>query len=208
MGGWAGQRCSEKATGLRAPRRVRSSAAWSPHHPCFRCFSASLGARVCWGGRCHAPGTRWDRGGWMLRHAQGHDHPARFQWGRRRTSALRGHARGGAWVMARPHAPRTPPASTQACMRQRACPCPWGTPSLLSHGHDSAGRAEGAGGVHPPRRSSGCAGPPGCRSGETRRLLRSLSRTTRPPRAARAGLPGDARTRVSAATNTVPPSQG
>ena len=64
------------------------------------------------------------------------------------------------------------------------------------------------GGVHPPRRSSGCAGPPGCRAGETRRLLRSLSRTTRPPRAARAGLPGDARTRVSAATNTVPPSQG
>ena len=88
------------------------------------------------------------------------------------------------------------------CQRGTACAGGMGPPFLLLHGHDRAGSAWGVGGVHSPCRSFGCAGASWCRSGETRRLTRSLSRTIRPARAARAGLPGDARTRVSAATDT------
>ena len=115
MGGRTGQRGSEQETGLRALRRARSSAAWSPHQPFSRCFSASLGASVCWGGRCQAPGMRGDRGGWRRRHVQGHDHPARCQWGRRRPSALRHHAQGGASTMVGPYAPRPPGSTWTAC---------------------------------------------------------------------------------------------
>jgi hypothetical protein len=169
MGGWAGKRGSEKEAGLRAPRRARSSAAWSPQHHFFRCFSASLGAIGCWGGRCHA--------------------------------------RGGASAMARPHAPRTP-----LCPRGNACA---GGP-VHAHGatipavvrarqrRKSLGRWSVS--IHHADRPAAPA-TPWCRSGETRRLTRSLFHTTRPPRSVRTGLPGYERARVSVATDTVSPSQ-
>ena len=156
---------------------------------------------------CAAHGRLRGKARWMLHHAQGHDQPGRSLWWRCCTSAPRRHARGGASAMAHPHVPLTPPASTRERMRRRACPCTWGTPSLLSHGHDSAGKAWGAGVSIQHADRPAAQATPWCRSGETRRLTRSLSHTTRPPRTARAGLPDSARTRVSVATDTVPPSQ-
>ena len=71
------------------------------------------------------------------------------------SEATREGARGS---MARPHAPRTPPASTQACV---------GGPVHAHGAHHPCCRTDtttpeeqkALGGVHPPRRSSGCADP-------------------------------------------------